>query len=255
LQTVVRALLVVLSAASGLMAQFPDCPSAPEGYKVFVDEVFLADSSAANPATQQLLNRLRAKLKTDFVALKATSPLPLSVVQCDGRRPTGESNFRAAVVDGLNSRNVLLEVWGSVDTADTSGADASIGFVLIPVRKAKDLSGLYNIRYTTRAAGVDGLLGLIGGAPETRAFFDIASGVKAYKERRYNEAYDCLCRAKTTVADLRGQGVGTEQAALMSYVQDLATKTVREAIADSTYQQRLRLINPDDPAQICRVNK
>jgi hypothetical protein len=241
--------------AAGLMAQFPDCPAGAEGYKVFVDEVFLASSSPPNSSTQQLLNRLRAKLKTDFVALKATSPLPLSVVQCDGRRPAGESNFRTAVVDGLNSRNVLMEVWGSVDTADASGADASIGFVLIPVRKARDLPGLYTIRYTTRTAGSDALLGLIGGAPETRAFLDIATGVKAYKEKRYNETYDSLCRARVSVAELRGEGIVNERPALLKYVQGLAAETVREAIRDTAYQQRLRLINPDDAAQICRVNK
>ncbi len=254
MRSAIRVLYIVFVLAPGVFAQLVDCRASPEGYKIFLDDVF-SFSPSADPASQVLMNRLRAKLKSDFMALKAASPLPLSVVECNGRRPNNEDDFGSGLIDALNSRNVLLEVWGNIAPGDRNGTDTSIGFVLIPVRKSKDLAGVYTARYATQSGGSDQVLQLIRGAPEMKAFFDMASGVKASREQRYDEAYKCLCSAKLAVGNFRADGVRAERDSLAGYAQRLAAETVKNAIHDTAYSGALRLIDTGNAARICPANR
>jgi hypothetical protein len=81
----------------------------------------------------------------------------------------------------------------------------------------------------------------------------MAGGTKAFREKRYNDAYSSLCAAGQALTRVQAEGVRSSRDALVKYTQRLAADTVRGANADSAYTGTLRLLNPDSPAQICRA--
>jgi hypothetical protein len=231
-----------------LSAQMVDCNVSPGGYKILLDDVVYSGPAAAATADQKLfMNRLRVKLISDLEALKVQTQLPFTIVRCEGRRPVDVSDFRVSLVDGLNSRNVLVEMWGNIVAVDASVADTAIGFALIPVRfyerDTADLPGIYVARYNTRVVNSAKLLEIIGASRELKVFVLVAGGTKALRERRYNEAYTSLCDASQQAALLKAEGVQSHREPLGKYARRMALDTVRKATKDSTYLGPLSLVN------------
>ncbi len=231
-----------------LFAQMVDCNVSPGGYKILLDDVVYSGPAASATADQKLfMNRLRVKLIGDLEALKVQTQLPFTIVRCEGRRPADVSDFRASLVDGLNSRNVLVEMWGNIVAGEGSAADSAVGFALIPLRfyerDTRDLPGVYVAHYTTRAASSEKLLEMIGTSRELKAFVLVAGGTKALRERRYNEAYRSLCDASQQAALLKAEGMQTHREPLGKYARRLAAEAARKANEDATYAGALNLVN------------
>lgn len=253
--------LLLISAGFGsiLPAQLIDCDVSPTGYKIFLDDVAPAVSTPAAGDSKVFMNRLRMKLRSNLEVLKVETRLPLTIVRCEGRRPNDENDFRVTLVDALNSRNVLLEVWGSIMPAEGAGTDTLIGFALIPVRfyerGSQDLPGVYTLKYATSSQNPSHLLDLIGEARELKAFVLIAGGTKALKEKHFNEAYACLCDAGLLLGQLQAEGIAAAREALVRYVLRLAAESVRLANGDPAYSGALRLLDAANAAQICAGNR
>lgn len=245
--------LGLVSAIHGL-AQLIGCNLENAGYKILLDDIVFPSPGASGPNAQVFASRLRMRLRSDIEALKAETHLPFTIIRCEGRRPSGEEDFRDTLVDGLNSRNVLVELWGQILPGE-SGADAAIGFALIPVRfydrRDPDLPGIYDVSYTVRNAGPDRILEMISGASELRAFVLLAGGVKAFREKRYDEAYASLCAGTALVGRLRSSALQNSRKPLGDYARLLAARTVRTALQDASYHGVLGLLNPGDDKQIC----
>ena len=239
----------LLSLASAqLLGQLVDCNVGPGGYKILLDDVVYSGPASYATADQKLfMSRLKVKLISDLEALKVQTKLPISVVRCEGRRPADVSDFRVSLVDGLNSRNVLVEMWGNIVAVSPSAADTAIGFALIPVRyyerDTADLPGVYIARYNTRVISSAKLLEVIGASRELKVFVLVAGGTKALRERRYNEAYASLCDASQQAGLLKADGLQSHREPLSRYARRLAVDTVRRASKDSTYVGALTLLN------------
>jgi hypothetical protein len=241
--------LALLALACGcLQAQLVDCNVSLTGYKILLDDVVYSGPATGSVEQKLFMNRLRVKLLNDLERLKVQTQLPFTVVRCEGRRPNDAGDFRTALVDALNSRNVLLELWGNIVAGDGSGADTTIGFALIPMRfyerNSQELPGIYQARYTTRAATSSKLLEMIGASGELRAFALVAGGSKALRERRYNEAYASLCVAAKQAEQLKADGLQSYREPLSRYALRLAGDAVKKANQDPAYSGALALVNP-----------
>jgi hypothetical protein len=240
--------LALLSlACQSLYAQLVDCNVSLTGYKILLDDVVYSGPAAGSAEQKLFMNRLRVKLLNDLEKLKVQTQLPFTIVRCEGRRPNDAGDFRTALVDALNSRNVLVELWGNIVADDGAGADTMIGFALIPMRfyerNTQDLPGIYQARYSTRSVNSAKLLELIGASGELRAFALVAGGSKALRERRYNEAYSSLCDASLKAAQLKADGLQPHREPLSKYALRLARETVKKANADPAYTGALALVN------------
>ncbi|HUS07273.1 MAG TPA: hypothetical protein VMZ52_13285 [Bryobacteraceae bacterium] len=252
-------LLACLAPAAILHGQLVDCRTSDAGYKVYLDDVaYSGPKTLRMPDAKDFMNRLRFRLKNGMEQMKAETRLPLTVVRCEGRQPGDENDFNLRLVDALNSRDVLLEVWGSIIPGAGRPFEALIGFALIPVRfyerGSSDIPGVYAVRYLIRSK-LDDAAELLGDALELRAFVSLAAGIKAHKQKKYNEAYDCLCDGAALVARFQAEGTTAAKPSLISYARRLALETVRAANADPAYQGRLTLVNAAQPSQICPARR
>src|SRR6202011_2446335 len=105
--------------------------------------------------------RLTAVLQTQVEEITVEEGGAIIPVPCIGRRPLGAADFNQNVVELLNDRNVVLEIWGSIDDGSGNAAQqAQLQFVLVPVRyyehfknNSQAMDGVYLILYAPMSAG------------------------------------------------------------------------------------------------------
>jgi hypothetical protein len=114
------AAVALLSAAAPAEAQLVPCAGIQgTGYKILLDDIFDAAGGTASP----LMSSLVFKLTTNLEQLQLESGLPLKVIRCAKRRPSDPADFKRPMVEQLNARQVVLEVWGTTAQAtDTAGS-------------------------------------------------------------------------------------------------------------------------------------
>jgi hypothetical protein len=215
------------------------------GYKVLLDDIVPSSGTAASPLMQPLIHRLDANLEQ----LRVETGLPLTVVRCARRLPEDPADFRKPLVEDLNARQVVLEIWGTT-TPVVDGAEryeeASIGYALIPIRfyefNASDPPGVFMVPRRARSvSSVDDLVRLVDQAGSLKSYVAVGAGTRLLRTRAYDDARAQLCRAEALLASQRPQSL-TADARLLEYVRRLAGQTVTAARQDANYQGPLKLL-------------
>lgn len=243
-------------------AEIVDCSgvTTTSGYKILLDELsYSRDIFSSDNELRLFLERLRFKLQTKLESLRLEETTRLNVLQCRGRRPVDESEFSRGIVDALNSRDVLIEVWGTLDAnvEDHEIRDrvALIGYAVIPVRYYENASatlpGIYIVRYSKQSFGpTKAFLDMLGQAIEFDAFTAVAFGVKSFKVHNYDQALQYLCKADILLNESTRQPSGEsdpKRKALIAYVRRVAGDCVSAARADPNYQGAIRLLLKNGP--------
>lgn len=256
----ILSLLVICQPAS---AQIIDCTESRQGgvYQVYLDEPsYTADAVESDEDLQNLMGRLVFRLSSvlEGVMEDMGITVPCVISYCEGRKPRGVSDFNKDMVEKLHSRDVILEVWGSLDTrteeSDSLLHEARIYYLLIPVwietygRPVQP--GMQFAEYTSGSSSTAGKhLDLLQDAPEMRIFVEIGIGINLLLNEEYDEARKFLCSARLQLEQfLRSalpDGPSERETALIEYVDQVARQTVSMAKSNPHYQDALRLIADD----------
>ena len=218
-----------------------ECGDSSQTYKLLLDQFAYADPAlSSDPELGPLPQRLQWNLSNNEKMLELESQrVPYQAIWCKGRSPRDGSAFNSSVTDALNSSNVMLEVWGTLDAKITHGrvSDrvARLGYTIIPVRFYESagpagLSGIYQVEYSGSPRQPEQpILDLLNQAQELKAYWKVAVGIKAMK----------------ATAELRA--VKRPDNALTAYVQQSAAKVVDAARKDAAYHGSLKLVGADQP--------
>lgn len=174
-----------------------DCPAAGGDFKIFVDELASATGTLLPAKTKALEFSLRS--------LERSSSPALRVIRCDGRRAS-QVDFDPTMTDILINRNVLFEVWGTVDKQRVS-----IDYALVPMLK-RSRDGIPRVFYHA-----DGFLDpkvlieankmralLLVGAGVTKADLALATPPGRDRDPQIDAAYSFLCQASALLGKLKG---------------------------------------------------
>jgi hypothetical protein len=216
-----------LASASSAHAQLVPCEGLGDpGFKILLDDIFDTAGGTASPLMQSLVHRVSANLEQ----LKVESRLPLKVIRCAKRRPRDPSAFKRSLVEQLNARQVVLEIWGTTAQAtDAAGAplhEAVVGYALVPVRAdelvAGEPEGAFVLsRQVKSVTSVDELLRVVDQAGELSAYVAAATGVKLLRAKQYDQARAQLCRADGLLRRVAGPSPTARDKGLIDYVQRL----------------------------------
>jgi hypothetical protein len=240
--------LASLAIAVPSAAQIVPCSGIQDrGFKILLDDIFDAAGGAASPLMQSLIYRL----STNLEQLQVESGLPLKVVRCAKRRPSDPSEFRRPLVEQLNARQVVLEVWGTTAKAtDQTGAEvheATVGYLLVPVRFDEftdgQPSGAFLLsRQAKSVTSVDELVRLVDQAGELAAYVAVSTGVKLLRSKEYDQARAQLCRSEALLTRAAGPTPSARDKTLIGYVQRMAADVVTQAKADPAYAGVLKAL-------------
>ncbi len=240
--------LASLAVAVPSAAQIVPCSGIQDrGFKILLDDIFDAAGGAASPLMQSLIYRL----STNLEQLQVESGLPLKVVRCAKRRPSDPSEFRRPLVEQLNARQVVLEVWGTTAKAtDQTGAEvheATVGYLLVPVRFDEftdgQPSGAFLLsRQAKSVTSVDELVRLVDQAGELAAYVAVSTGVKLLRSKEYDQARAQLCRSEALLTRAAGPTPSARDKTLIGYVQRTAADVVTQAKADPAYTGVLKAL-------------
>ncbi len=241
------AAIALLSVAAPAEAQLVPCAGIQgTGYKILLDDIFDAAGGTASP----LMSSLVFKLTTNLEQLQLESGLPLKVIRCAKRRPSDPADFKRPMVEQLNARQVVLEVWGTTAQAtDTAGSpvhEATVGYLLVPVRfdeftQGQPSGAFLSSKQAKSVTSVEDLVRVVDQSGELAAYVAVSTGVKLLRARDYEAARAQLCRADALLTKVSsGQPPAMRDKALMSYVQALAADVVAQARKDPAYTGTLK---------------
>ena len=260
---VALAVMTVLWSAIAADAQITPCSAVNDpGAKILLDEIVASTPGAAN-LLQPLASRLDAGLAQ--VQAELGIQLNLKVFPCVNRKPTGPADFTRPVVDQLNVRNVVMEVWGvTTEVKDAQGRpfqEASVGYVLVPVRlnelQTQRPPGAFVIPYRARASDpAADLLRLVDQSGRLAAYATLAAGTRALRaaqdaaaarrprssnsEDDWAAARKRLCVAQALFTSLKPPPAASDMQ-LADYARSLAAQTITGAKADQRYSGSLKL--------------
>lgn len=221
--------------------------------------VFLSEPAGAALTAAQLkpfLQRLQFELDRNRDGRWINAPsTDVTFVACPGRTPSLDGqDFDETLVDGLHTRGVLLEVWGTLDTEPGAAAGAppqlraQMNYLLVPMQFAANLreadpAPLQRLRYpeagAAHNAGAQDPVQLIARPLDIDAFVAAAFGYKLLRGRSYELAHANLCRADSLLEAIARRPLTgrskTEMATLRAFVLASAGRAVREALADPSY--------------------
>jgi hypothetical protein len=237
-----------LGAAVPSAAQIVPCGGVQDrGFKILVDDIFDAAGGVASPLMQSLIFRVSSNLEQ----LEVESGLPIKVVRCAKRRPSDPSDFRRPLVEQLNARQVVLEVWGSTAKAtDATGAEvheATVGYLLVPIRfdefTTGQPSGAFLLsRQTKSVTSVDELVRLVDQSGELAGYVALSTGVNLFRSKQYDQARGQLCRSESLLTRAAGATPGARDKTLITYIQKTAAEVVTQARSDPAYNGALKLL-------------
>ena len=235
-------LVAVAATTASASAQIVPCSAvSDQGSKILLDDI--VTSAGAESFLQSLTSRLDANL----TQVQTELGVDLKVLPCLKRRPTGPSDFTRSLVQELNVRGVLMEVWGTTtQVKDQQGRplnEASIGYVLIPVRldelQSQKAPGAFVISHrATPSTIVDDLLRLVDQAGRLGAYASLAVGSKSLRAQKWGEARKQLCAAETLFSRLKSPSA--DDALLAAHAKQLAGDAVTRARADARYSGFLK---------------
>jgi len=243
-------------------AQIAPCSGVQDpGSKILLDEIVASTPGAAN-LLQPLASRLDAGLLQ--VQTELGIDLNLKVLPCANRKPTGPGDFTRQIVDQLNVRNVVMEVWGvTTEVKDAQGRpfqDASVGYVLVPVRlnelQAQRPPGAFVIPYRARASDpAADLLRLVDQSGRLAAYATLAAGTRSLRaaqdaaagrrprnaaEDEWASARKRLCASQALFSSFKPPAAPSDMQ-LADYARTLAAQTITGAKADARYSGSLKV--------------
>jgi hypothetical protein len=237
----ILALLASLAAASPSAAQIVPCSGIQDrGFKILLDDIFDSAGGTASPLMQSLIFRV----STNLEQLQVESGLPLKVIRCAKRRPSDPSDFRQPLVEQLNARQVVLEIWGTTAQAtDPTGAvvhEATVGYLLVPVRfdeftQGQPAGAFLLSRQAKSVTSVDELVRLVDQSGELAGYVAVSTGVKLLRSKEYDQARAQLCRSEVLLTRAAGGAPSARDKTLIGYVQRMAGDVVTQARADPAY--------------------
>jgi hypothetical protein len=218
--------IAVMAAGCGTAAaQLTNCmdPGPRDVFKIFVDEVRVADGSSVDAKVQARLQSIHKFLSEN---LKASSGDNGSVRDCGKRHPKDSSDFDSTEFNGLDNLRVVLEVWGVLDgLVKESG---SLGFALVPAHSIAPPAV-----YVVPSAN---LLSSLRQGRQMGAFAPLVFGISQYQNGNFAGAVPLLC-AGSQQLDLMVTGQSTfgdatflsRQQQLLKKVRELTDKAIKEA--------------------------
>ena len=234
---VVAIFAMLVATATTASAQIVPCSAvSDQGPKILLDDI------VASTGAQNFLQSLTSRLDANLTQVQAEIGVDLKILPCANRRPSGTSDFTRSLVQELNVRDVLMEVWGTTtELKDPEGRpfnEASIGYVLVPVRleelQSQQAPGAFIIPHRAQVSTpVDDLMKLVDQAGRLGAYAALAVGSKSLRSAKWADARKQLCAAESQFMRLTTPQ-GTD-ATLAGYARKLAGDAVTRARADARY--------------------
>jgi hypothetical protein len=216
------------------------------GYKVLVDEISYLSNTPVSPVEARMFaERIKFGVNGALNQLKLEAGPQVKVVACKDRKPD-VADFDLSLVKNLNSRQVVLELWGivgpSLDAKGISQNEAYINYALIPVRlnelSSEELGqapGIYEIQYLKKSSGGSSEIpDILTQAPELSAYAAIGLGINHLKQLNYDNAYGCLCQGISILTRAQAGEPGSPNKPLLDYAGNLVRETIRKARQDSS---------------------
>ena len=243
--------ILLLALAAPAAAQLEGCPgvATETGFKILLDDIW--EEAEGKKTTWPLMSSLRNVVFANIEQLRVESGLPLKVIRCENRRPPNPSVFNQTRIQRLHLQTVILEVWGTTaEATDASGAsieEATVGYVLVPVRFDEftlgQPSGAFTLsRQAKSKTSLEELVRLVDQSGELAAYVALSAGVRLLQSKMYDQARVQLCRAEDLLARATGAAPNANDEALVGYVRGLASDVVRQAKADKTYTGALKVV-------------
>lgn len=254
--------VVALSVARVAEAQIAPCNGVQDpGSKILLDAIV-----ASTPGAENLLQPLASRLDAGLVQVQTELgiDLNLKVLPCANRKPMGLADFTRSVVDQLNVRNVVMEVWGvTTEVKDAQGRqfhEASVGYVLVPVRlnelQTQRPPGAFVIPYRARTSDpAADLLRLVDQSGRLAAYATLAAGSRSLRaaqdsaagrrprntaEDEWASARKRLCAAQSLFSSFKPPPAPSDMQ-LADYARTLAAQTITGAKADQRYTGSLKV--------------
>ncbi len=228
MRRLVAFLIAVAATTASASAQIVPCSAvSDQGSKILLDDI------VTSAGTENFLQSLTSRLDANLTQVQTELGVDLKVLPCLKRRPTGPSDFTRSLVQELNVRGVLMEVWGTTtQVKDQQGRpfnEASIGYVIIPVRldelQSQKAPGAFVISHrSTPSTIVDDLLRLVDQAGRLGAYASLAVGSKSLRAQKWGEARKQLCAADTQFGKLKSPSA--DDALLAAHAKQLAGDAV-----------------------------
>lgn len=251
--TVVLSLALAMGAAGPAEAQLRPCSGVTEpGLKILLDDI-----ARSGGAPSPFVDLLTARLEANLEQLRVEAGLTVKVLRCAKRLPGSPAAFTRPLVQDLNARQVVLEVWGTTAEVEADGEtyhEASIGYVLVPIRfhefAAAQPPGAFVVpRRAKSLATPDDLVQLVDQAGALAAYAATGAGTRLARARQYDAARVQLCKAQTLLGAL-DTTPGGPNASLLDYVRRLAADTARAARDDAAYKGPLKAL-PESAVASC----
>ncbi len=248
-------MMVVLLLIMPLLAeaQLSECQGIQrEGYKVLLDGLsYSQDIFRTDKDLRMFMDRLSWKLQTKIESLLTEGrAIRVMIITCPERRPVDGSEFSKNIVDGLNSRDVVLEVWGTLDAIKERdkirNKEARIRYIVIPLKHYKgSMGGIYLVSYFKESFGSEAdFIDMLDQAAEFDALLFLGIGVKSLRARNYDLSLQCLRTAKLKLEDIarKKPGFATNQRELSDYIDNAVRDCIQTAKDDPEYRGAIRLI-------------
>lgn len=225
-----------LSAATAF-GQIVPCNgiTASQQYKLVID-----DFRVGNPNDRDLslfMEALKASLRINLGRIEADIGA-VELVRCENRKPQ-ENDFDSVTVRQLNSRRVIVEMWGIGSAANPGDYRAYVTYVVIPARNAGQNPAIFTSERQGRSkTPFDALGNDVSKSAELKAYVALGIGTKFLEEGNYDQARRSLCRAETWLIDA---GPAVAAPAFVASVKKLAASAVELALKDSSYTGTLQL--------------
>ncbi len=258
LTAICAALLCFMVISRQAKSDIIDCSESHQGgvYQVYVDEPNCdPDVIGSDTELQNLMGGLVFHLNSTLEGIMEDIGVaaPYAINYCEGRQPRGISDFDKDMVETLDSQDVVLEVWSTLESrtvgADSLVYEAIVHYLLIPVWREKYEDpvqpGVQLAKYTSGSvSGSAGHLDLLKGAPELQIFATICIGRNLLLNEQYDAAREFLCAAKCRLEALM-QNPSSKEKALIDYVDQLARRVVTEAKNNPDYNSGLKLVEDE----------
>lgn len=259
---IILATVGFLCFAPSLPAQMRDCEGirTERGNKVLLDDITYAaiDRPSADEPFPSM-ERLEYKLHSNIEQLRVESGTMIKILRCSGRRPQNENVFDRSLIEQLDNKDVVLEIWGKIAQSKEHGVrvhNAFLRYVLIPIRYSEltsgGPSGIYRIEYpmkTTEKA--DEVLNLFDQAVEMKAYVAIGVGINSFKVQKYDLALKNLCIGQGLLSQQTTRRPDFDPKGLIEYIRDQAVKVIQKARNDSSYKGAIKLLSDQLAANPC----
>lgn len=255
------ALIVWLLAGSPGMgcAQLRECTeiSTGVGLKIVRDGISYDTSAPPQSDIVNMAQRLNAKLSNDVDEFHLVGGNLVVIARCVDRHPRSKGDFDQSTTEQLDLRQVVLEVWGSVQPESRNGVKgylATLQYVLVPARvnelKGKPPRSVYVVEKWQRSGASaeeifrpEGELGL---------YTHIATGMKARNKKQYDQAVKYLCQGQILLGQKASPSATDARADLLKYVQGITAETFQEARLDPAYTGWMKTLATGSEPSPCR---